>query len=138
MSTPPHSAGPNAADADPDRPGLRPNGGGHESDLAVLLGELNRVRSASAAGDAEPTPGEAMALATSAMRLVEAHLAESEGAEPGAMSTTTARQVLLGALDMLHAAVDRLEAEGSDRSATGKLFRRRRARGHTTTGSTGG
>lgn len=92
-------------------------------DLAVLLSELNRVRDA---GDRDAqSPGEAMTLAATAVRMVEAQLGGSgaEGLAPDQVSS--AREVLQAALQALQAAVSRIEGEAQPSQA--RRFRMRRS-----------
>lgn len=78
----------------------------HRTDLRGLL----RPARTAPAG-VTPTPGEAMALASSAMRLVEAQLVGSGSAAVAAADLSTARAALREARELLDAAAAGLPGE---------------------------
>ena len=108
--------------------GTPPRGGGsafNNGDLAVLLSEFQRVRDADEADG--QLAGEAMTLAATAVRIVEAQLGRAgpDGLSPADLAT--AREVLQGALGALRAALNRME-DADPAPARGlrtKLLRRR-------------
>jgi hypothetical protein len=112
--------------------GASPNGRSafNNEDLAVLLKELHRVRD-NADVDGQ-SAGEAMTLAGTAVRIVEAELGR---AGPGGLSpddVTKARAVLHGALEALQAAAERIGQEpGSTDPGHRRMFRQRRKSGRT-------
>lgn len=89
-----------------------------------MLAELNRVRHTK---DPDAlSPGEAMTLAATAVRMVEAQLAGAgvDGLTPAEIAA--AREVLQGALEALLAAVRVVDGEPAP--AAGRRFRIRRQR----------
>ncbi len=119
-STPSQAEGPRGDDADVPTDEYSPG----SADLGVLLGELNRVRGAKDR-DAE-SPGEAMTLAATAVRMVEAQLGRAGVGGLTPAEIAAAREVLQGALEALVAAVRRLDGEPAP--AEGRRFRVRRQR----------
>lgn len=79
----------------------------HRTDLRGLL----RSASSTASAGVTPSPGEAMALASSAMRLVEAQLVGSGSAAVAAADLSTARAALREARELLDAAAAGLPDE---------------------------
>ena len=82
----------------------------HRTDLRWLLGP-GSPEPVSARGGATPSPGEAMALASSAMRLVEAQLVGSGSTGLAAADMGTARAALHEARELLDAAAAGLPGE---------------------------
>lgn len=100
------------------------------ADLDVLLAEINRVRSADAME--APSPFEAMTLAAAAIRMVEAQLARAGAVGIPEADIATAREALQGALEALHAAVNRVEADTAARDVGPFRARWRRRKSHST------
>jgi hypothetical protein len=97
----------------------------NNEDLAVLLKELHRVRD-DAESDGQ-SAGEAMTLAGTAVRIVEAELGRAgpQGLSPA--DVAKAREVLHGALEALQAAAERVGQEpGSAEPGHRRIFRQRR------------
>src|SRR5919197_5741084 len=98
---------PGAADADARHPAGA--SAFNNGDLAVLVSELHRVRDAE---DAEgQSAGEAMTLAATAVRIVEAQLARAGDAGLTPSDLATAREVLQITLEALKAAATRLDPD---------------------------
>ena len=98
-----------------------------DADLQVLLAELRRVHAQESTPESGPTAGEAITLASAAMRLVETQL-DAPAAELTDDEVSLAREVLREALHVLRAALaalpERHESVGNGR---GRLWRRRAA-----------
>jgi hypothetical protein len=110
---------------DPQPAGTPRNGRSafNNEDLAVLLKELHRVRD-SAAVDGQ-SAGEAMTLAGTAVRIVEAELGKCGPNGLAPADVVKAREVLHGALEALQAAAERANGDGPAGDGT-----RRRGRWH--------
>lgn len=92
----------------------------NSGDLAVLLSELDRVRDADDADG--QSAGEAMTLAATAIRIVDARLARAGEAGLTEADLDTAREVLQSTLEALRAAAARIDNDDLPR------FRLRRSR----------
>jgi hypothetical protein len=113
---------------DEDAPVDEPNDGFSptSADLGVVLAELNRVRHTK---DPDAlSPGEAMTLAATAVRMVEAQLARAGLGGLAPAEIAAAREVLQGALEALLAAVRLVDGEPAP--AANRRFRKRRQRRH--------
>jgi hypothetical protein len=82
----------------------------HRTDLRGLLRSAT-AEPGGARGGTTPSPGEAMALASCAMRLVEAQLVGSGGTGLAAADVSTARAALREARELLDAAAAELPGE---------------------------
>jgi hypothetical protein len=100
-----------STDPQPAGVGESPNGRSafKNEDLAVLLKELHRVRD-SAHVDGQ-SAGEALTLAGTAVRIVEAEMGRAGPDGLGQADVTTAREVLQGALEALQAAAARVNQD---------------------------
>src|SRR5919198_3234775 len=96
----------------------------NSGDLAVLLSELHRVRDENATEG--QSAGEALTLAATAIRIVEAQLARAGDAGLTPSDLATAREVLQITLEALKAAATRLDPDEAPLDSP--RFRRRRQR----------
>jgi hypothetical protein len=125
------SSEPSRGDTSPSGAGADPRGRTQPStsafnsgDLAVLLSELHRVRDADDSDG--QSAGEAMTLAATAVRIVEAQLSRAGDAGLPPADLATAREVLQSTLEALKAAAARLDPDGAPLDA--RRFRLRRQR----------
>ncbi|MEO6885365.1 MAG: hypothetical protein ABI232_03645 [Jatrophihabitantaceae bacterium] len=98
-----------------------------QTDVDVLLAELERVQAEAHTASTAPSAAEAVTLASAAMRLVENQLGETTGSGLTTEDLTLSRTVLSAALKVLLAALDgAVEADPETR----RDRRRRRRVGH--------